>query len=275
MKLLIAVDMEGTSGITTWDQVTPGHAEWQRFRRIMTADVNAAISGAFAGGADEVVVSDGHWNGDNLLFEELDKRASLNTGSPSPWSMVQGVNEGVDAAFFVGYHARNGTANAILDHTWSAARVHNLFINGRVSGEVGLNGSLCGHFGVPVLMVSGDQTVGAEAREWIAGVETVTTKIAHGRWSAEVLSPSLVQERLRAAAQSALLRFLKGEGPKPLQPQTPVTIRLELVGSDMGDKAALLPGAVRLDGRTIEFASADMPAAYQAFRAAVTLALRT
>jgi hypothetical protein len=181
MKLRIAVDMEGTSGITTWDQVTPGHAEWQRFRRIMTADVNAAISGAFAGGADEVVVSDGHWNGDNLLFEELDKRASLNTGSPSPWSMVQGVNEGVDAAFFVGYHARNGTANAILDHTWSAARVHHLFINGRVSAEVGLNGSLCGHFGVPVLMVSGDHTVGAEAREWIAGVETVTTKIAQKR----------------------------------------------------------------------------------------------
>jgi D-amino peptidase len=275
MKLLIAVDMEGTSGVTTWDQVTPGHAEWQRFRRIMTADVNAAISGAFAGGADEVVVSDGHWNGDNLLIEELDKRASLNTGSPSAWSMVQGVDEGVDAAFFVGYHARNGTANAILDHTWSAARVHNLFINSRVSGEVGLNGSLCGHFGVPVLLVSGDQTVGAEAREWIAGVETVTTKIAHGRWSAEVLPPLLVQDRLRTAAQNALLRFLKGDAPKPLQPAAPVTIRLELVGSDMGDKAALLPGAKRLDGRTIEFTTPDMPAAYQSFRAAVMLALRT
>jgi len=275
MKLLIAVDMEGTSGVTTWDQVTPGHAEWQRFRRIMTADVNAAIAGAYLGGVDEIVVSDGHWNGDNLLIDELDPRARLNTGSPSPWSMVEGLNEGVDAAFFIGYHARNGTAHAILDHTWSAARVHNLYINGRVSGETGLNGSLCGHFGVPVLLLSGDQTVGVEAREWIAGIETVTTKIAHGRWSAEVFPPEIVQEKLRVAAETALRRFLKGEGPKPIQPTYPVTITLELVGSDMGDKAALLPGARRLDGRTIEFTAPDMPAAYQAFRAAVTLALRT
>lgn len=275
MKLLIAVDMEGTSGITTWDQVTPGHAEWQRFRRIMTADVNAAIAGAYAGGANEVVVSDGHWNGDNLLIEELDKRARLNTGSPSPWSMVEGLTAGVDAAFFIGYHARNGTANAILDHTWSAARVHNLCINGRVAGETGFNGSLCGHFGVPVLLLSGDQTTGAEAREWITGIETVTTKIAHGRWSAEVLPPALVQEKLAAAAEVVMQRFLKGEGPKPIKPEYPVTITLELVGSDMGDKAALLPGAKRLDGRTIEFTVPDMPAAYQAFRAAVMLALRT
>jgi D-amino peptidase len=275
LKLLIAVDMEGTSGVTTWDQVTPGHAEWQRFRRIMTADVNAAIAGAFAGGAGEVVVADGHWNGDNLLIEELDSRARLNTGSPSPWSMVQGGTENADAAFFIGYHARNGTAHAILDHTWSAARVHNLYINGRLSGEVGLNGSVLGHYGVPVLLVSGDQAVGAEAREWIAGVETVTTKIAHGRWSAEVLPPELVRERLQAAGEQAVRRYLRGAGPRPLETATPVKITLELVGSDMGDKAALLPGAVRLDGRTIEFSASDMPAAYLAFRAAVTLALRT
>jgi D-amino peptidase len=275
MKLLIAVDMEGTSGVTTWDQVTPGHAEWQRFRRIMTADVNAAIAGAFTGGADEVIISDGHWNGDNLMIEELDQRARLNTGSPAPWSMVQSVAEGVDAAFFVGYHARNGTAHAILDHTWSAARVHNLSINGRVTGEVGLNGSLCGHFGVPVLLVSGDQTVGAEARQWIEGIETVTTKIAHGRWSAEVFPPSLVQEKLRAAAEKAVRAYLQGTAPKPIPPAAPVTMTLEFVGSDMGDKAALLPGVQRLDGRTVEFTCPDMPAAYQLFRAAVTVALRT
>jgi D-amino peptidase len=275
MKLLIAVDMEGTSGVTTWDQVTPGHAEWQRFRRIMTADVNAAISGAFAGGADEVVVTDGHWNGDNLMIDELDKRACLNTGSPSPWSMVEGLPGGVNAAFFIGYHARNGTANAILDHTWSSTRVHNLYINGRVTGECGLNGSLCGHYGVPVLLLSGDQSVGAEAREWVPGIETVTTKIATGRWAAQVFPPSQVQEKLRAAAETAVLRYLKGDGPKPIKPEYPVTMRIELVGSDMGDKAALLPGVTRLDGRTIEFKAPDMPRAYQMFRAAVVLALRT
>jgi D-amino peptidase len=275
MKLLIAVDMEGISGVTSWDQVTPGHAEWQRFRRIMTAEVNAAVAGAFAGGAGEVVVTDGHWNGDNILIEELDPRARLNTGSPSPFSMAEGVAQGVDAAFFIGYHARNGTAQAILDHTWSAARVHNLFLNGRVTGETGWNASLCGHYGVPVLLMSGDQSAAAEAREWVAGIDTLVTKTAHGRWSAEVLAPSLVRERLRAAAEDALAKFLRGEGPLPLQTAAPVTIRIEFAGSDMGDKAALLPGVRRLDGFTVEYSAADMPAAYQAFRAAVTLALRT
>ena len=241
----------------------------------MTADVNAAITGAFAGGADEVVVTDGHWNGDNLLIEELDPRARLNTGSPSPFSMAEGIDGGVDAAFFIGYHARNGTANAILDHTWSAARVHSLFLNGRVTGETGWNGSLCGHYGVPVLLMSGDQSAAAEAREWIEGIDTLVTKTAHGRWSAEVLAPGLVRERLRAAAEAAVGKFLRGEGPKPLQTASPVTIRIEFAGSDMGDKAALLPGIRRLDGFNVEYTAADMPSAYQAFRAAVTLALRT
>ena len=104
MKILISADMEGVTGVTTWDQVTPGHVEYGRFRRLMTEDVNAAVRGAFVGGADEVTVSDGHWNGGNILIEELDPRAQLNTGSPSPYSMMQGIDEGVNGVFFVGYH---------------------------------------------------------------------------------------------------------------------------------------------------------------------------
>src|SRR5512138_3122292 len=96
MKILISVDMEGVTGVTTWDQVTPGQAEYARFRRLMTGDVNAAIRGAFAGGAEQVIVSDGHWNGSNILVEELESRAVLNSGSPSPFSMVQGIEQGVD-----------------------------------------------------------------------------------------------------------------------------------------------------------------------------------
>ena len=275
MKLLIAVDMEGITGVTTWDQVTPGHAEWQRFRKLMTADVNAAITGAFAGGVDEVVVTDGHWNGDNILIEELDPRARLNTGTPSPFAMVEGLDSGVNAAFFIGYHARNGTANAILDHTWSAARIHNLWINGRVTGEAGWNAALCGHFGIPVLLMSGDQSAAAEAKDWVEGIDTVVTKIAHGRWSAEVLPPVVVQTRIREAAEAALRRFKQGAAPAPLRMATPLAIRIEFAGSDMGDKAALLPGIRRLDGRILEFSALDMPSAYQTFRAAVTLALRT
>jgi D-amino peptidase len=275
MKILIAVDMEGITGVVTWDQVDPSHAEYQRFRRLMTQDVNAAIRGAIAGGADEVVVTDGHWNSDNILIEELDSRAKLNSGSPSPLSMVQGVQSGVDAALFVGYHARMGTENAILDHTWSSTRVQNLWLNGRVSGEFGLNASVCGYFGVPVLMVSGDQSVNREAEEWTPGIEHVVVKQATGRFSAELLPPAVTQEMICEGAQRAVSEFRAGRSPLPLPVTGPVTVGLEFFHSEMADKAALLPESRRVDGRKIEFDAPDMPTAYLSFRAAVNLAARS
>lgn len=118
MKILIAADMEGITGVVCWDHVNPNHAEYPRFRRLMTGDVNAAIRGAFEGGSSEVIVSDGHNLGRNILIEELDPRARLNSGSPSPLSMVQGIDQGVKGVIFVGYHACIGSQNAILEHTW-------------------------------------------------------------------------------------------------------------------------------------------------------------
>ena len=185
MKVLIAVDMEGITGVTTWDQVTPGHAEYARFRRLMTQDVNAAIRGALEAGADEVIVADGHWNASNILIEELDPRAKLNSGSPSPFSMMEGIDESIDAVFFIGYHARNGSPFAILDHTWSSRTVANIWLNELLTGEYGLNASLAGHFGVPVIMVSGDQTACAQMSELLGDVEIAVVKQATGRFAAE------------------------------------------------------------------------------------------
>jgi D-amino peptidase len=275
MKLLIAVDMEGITGVVSWNHVDPSHAEYQRFRRLMTQDVNAAIQGAAEAGADQIVVTDGHWNSDNILVEELDRRARLNSGTPSPFSMVHGVDQDVDAAFFIGYHARMGTANAILDHTWSSSRVQNVWLNGRITGEIGLNASLCGHFGVPVLLMSGDQSANKEAAEWIPGIENVVVKKASGRWSAELLTPAVTQTMICEGAYRALRNFQAGKGPAALKVEEPVKLAVEFLYSEMGDKAELLPGSTRVDGRKIEFTSPDMPTAYRSFRAAVTLALRT
>ena len=145
MKILISGDMEGVSGITQWDQVTPDHPEYMtRSRALYTGDLNAAIEGAYEGGATALVVSDGHWNGTNALIEQLDPRARLNHGSPSPMSMVQGIDQKVDGLMLVGYHAMAGTAEAILDHTWSNARIANVYINGRRTGEIGLNLGVAG-----------------------------------------------------------------------------------------------------------------------------------
>ena len=131
MKILISGDMEGVSGIAHWDQVTPTHSEYlTRSRALYTGDLNAAVEGAFLGGATDVVVSDGHWNGTNALIEQLDSRARLNYGSPSPLSMVQGIDQSVDALMLVGYHAMAGTAQAILDHTWQKMTVKRMGLHG-------------------------------------------------------------------------------------------------------------------------------------------------
>ena len=272
MKILVAADMEGISGVVHWDQVTPGHFEYERFRRLMTADVNAAIQGAFSAGAEDVTVTDGHMWGRNILVEEMDRRARLNSGTPAPLSMVQGVEQGVDGVMFLGYHARIGSENAILDHTWSDERVAGCWINGQEYGETGLNGAVCGHFGVPVIMVSGDQTVCGEALDLLGPVETAVVKVAHGRMSAECLPPELAQQKICEAAARAVMRLRQGAAPAPLRPSTPINLAVDFVQSEMADRAAMLPGARRGPGRRIEYTAGDMLTIYQAFRAAQTLA---
>ncbi len=158
MKILISADMEGISGVTRWEETDPAQNEYGRFRKILTDEVNAAIAGAAEAGADEFVVADGHGDGTNILVEDLDARARLNSGGASPLSMMQGVDPETAGVLFIGYHARGGSQNAVLAHTWSSGRIANVWLNGVLVGEYGLNAAAAGHFGVPVLMISGDQT---------------------------------------------------------------------------------------------------------------------
>jgi D-amino peptidase len=272
MKILIAVDMEGISGVVNWDQVTPGHFEYARFRQLMTEDVNAAVRGAFAGGADEVVVADGHDGGNNLLIEALDRRARLNAGNRSPFAMVQGIAGGVNGVIFVGYHARAGSQNAILDHTWSSSSVANVWLNGVLVGEYGLNAAVCGHFNAPVLMITGDQTACSQAVDLLGALETVVVKRATGRKSAECRSPQENQQNIEAAASRAVGRLVAGKAPQPYRLPAPIQVEIEFFSSEMADRVMLLPDVQRGDARRVAFAYANMPAAYTAFRAAVALA---
>jgi D-amino peptidase len=271
MKILIAVDMEGITGVTTWDQVTPGHTEYARFRRLMTQDVNAAIRGACEAGADEVIVADGHWNGSNILVEELDPRARLNTGSPSPFSMMQGIDESVDGVMFIGYHARNGTPNAILDHTWSSKTVANVWLNDILTGEFGLNGAVAGHFGVPVIMASGDQTACGQIVEQLGDMEMAVVKQATGRFAAECLTPEVSQELIFTTAARGVNRLMEGNVPDPFVLDTPVRVTVEFFTSDMADKATRIPFTQR-DGTRVSFTAQEMASAYNGFRAMVMLA---
>jgi len=273
VKILIAADMEGISGVTNWDQVQAGHFEYPRFRKIMTEDVNAAVRGAFGGGASIIVVTDGHGSANNILVEDLDRRVQLNSGSGSPYAMVQGVDSGdFDGVIFVGYHARAGTANGVLAHTWSSLRIANVWLNDILMGEYGLNAALCGYYGAAPLMITGDQTACSQAAELLGDLETVEVKQATGFQSAECLPPSAAQALIEDAAARAVQRLKKGEAPNVFKVAEPVRGRVAFRMVEMADSASRLPGAVRLDGTMIEFTAPDMPTAYTSFRAAVGLA---
>lgn len=261
MKILISVDMEGITGVASQSHTDPAHTEYQRFRKLMTGDANAAIEGALAAGAAEIVVNDAHSNMDNILIEELHPAARLISGSPKPFSMMQGIAPDVHAVFLIGYHARAGSAPAVHDHTWSGT-IFNVTLNGRLTGEIGLNAALAGHMGVPVVLVTGDQLATAEAREFLGDVETVTVKTAVGRTAAECLPPARTSEMIRAAAAQALAR-----AREPFVIQAPITLGIEFMRSSQAEKAQLIPGARQSGPRTVEWTGEDMTVIYRTWRA--------
>jgi D-amino peptidase len=273
MKILIAADMEGVTGVVHWDQVMPSHPDYPRFRKLMTDEVNAAIRGAFAGGATAVTVADGHNNGRNIMIEELDSRAALTSGSPAPLSMVSGVDEGVGGAMFVGYHGRMGAIDAILDHTWSDERVSGLWINDRAFGEAGLNGAVCGHFNVPVIMASGDQTLCAEVKEFFGErIQTAQVKKAVSRMAAECLPPPVTMKLIEEAARQAVQMLKDQKGPGPFKVAGPIKMKMEFEQSDMADRATCMPGTSRTVDRCVEYTADDMVTIYRAFRTLLALA---
>jgi D-amino peptidase len=271
VKVYISVDMEGIAGVVHEDQTNPLDprcaGEYARFRRLMTAEANAAIAGALEAGATSILVNDSHWNMRNLLAEQLHESAELVSGDPKPWSMMEGIAAGFDAAFFVGYHARAGTAHAILDHTYSD-RVHEVRLNGRPVGEVGLNAALAGAHDVPVRLVTGDAALAAEVRELLGdGVATVVVKTAVGRQGARSLAPAVACRRIHEAATTAL----RAPG-KPFVIPPPVTLEIDFVQTLHADLAETAPGAERTGARTLRFTHKDYREVFRAFRAMHNLA---
>ena len=266
MRVLISVDMEGIAGAVAMDHVMSDKKEYDRFRKLMTAEANAAIEGALAGGASEVLVNDSHASMANLLIEDLNPAAELISGSPKPFAMMEGIGPDVDAVFFVGYHAASGTGAAVLEHTWSG-RIVELRLNDQVVGETGLNAALAGAFDAPVVLVTGDRAVTEEARALLGEIETVAVKDGITRTTARCLHPEVAQEHIRHAAKRALALETM-----PMKLSTPITLRLVFLRALHADMAELVPGSERVDGRTVEWTGDDMLSVYRVFRAMGTLA---
>lgn len=265
MKILIACDMEGITGVTRWEHCDSTHSEYTRFRKLMTEDVNAVADGAFSAGVDEIFVGDGHNRGQNLLIENLDHRIAYNNGTFSPWSMMNGIDQQIDAVMLIGYHAKAGTGDAILAHTWSK-EVLDLKINGSSMGEFGLNAMIAGYFNIPVIMVSGDQAIAAEAEGLLPEIETAIVKQAFGYFSGCCPAPEQTQALLKQKARKAVEKFLAGESSAPLKIAAPIDIEVEFHMPHMAEAAARMPGAERRSGRSVGMICRNVPEAFAAFR---------
>lgn len=220
MKIYISADMEGISGVAANMQLKK-ESEYQRFRRLMTADVNAAIKGAFAGGATEVVVCDGHGNMSNILIEELDPRAQLISGNNRVMCQMEGIDDSFAGVFFVGYHGREGgSERGVINHTLSGGSVAEIRINGQPVGEAEMNAGVAGFHRVPVLLVTGDDVVVEEVRRFAPGVHTAVVKVGVDRLAARLLPLKEARQMIRRQAEAAV------RGRKWIQPwvvEGPVT----------------------------------------------------
>ena len=261
MRVFISVDMEGISGVVAWPQTNPGQFDYDRMRKLMTEEANAAIEGALQAGATEVLVNDSHDGMRNLMLEDLNPDARLITGDHKPMSMMEGVGPGFDAVFLIGYHSQ-ASSTGVLNHTYTTRVVH-YSVNGKVVGETGMNAYIAGFHGVPVVLVSGDSIVAAEAKDLLGNVEAVAVKEPRSQFSATCLHPTKARALIKEAAVKALSSL---SNYRPLTPPTPATVRLMFNASGHADSAAIMPGSVRVDPLTVEFTAPEYLTAYRGAR---------
>jgi D-amino peptidase len=264
MKVLISADMEGTCGVSSWVHVTPpeytdegpsSQTEYNRARARMTAEVNAAIEGALAGGAEEVIVNDSHDGMRNLIAEELHPSCRFITGNDKPMSMMQGIDiPGIGAVFFTGYHAKAGTPGGPLAHTWSGW-VNDVRFDGRSTGEFGINAAVAGAFGVPIVLVTGDEKAVTQTIDWCGDrCVGVVVKEGFSTTSAIHLHPSRAQALIRAGAEKAMRNVKKA---KPYSLPKKVVVEVDFDHQSRADYAERVPGTERVGERTVSYKPAD------------------
>jgi D-amino peptidase len=244
MNVLIMTDMEGVSGIVVWEQVNGGEPMYEEARRLYTEEINAAVRGARAAGATRVVVVDCHgaggpWSFNSLVPELLDP--GCEWVAHHPWSRyTELLEEGCDACLLVGMHARAGVPDGVMCHTVSSTRWRELRFNGVPVGEIGINAALCGHYGVPVLLVTGDEATCREGRELLGpGLTTVAVKKGLSRYSARQIPPARARAMIEEGARQALSDL---SAVKPYAPGQPSEIRFELASVDYAAQYRGRPG---------------------------------
>ncbi|HUW83087.1 MAG TPA: M55 family metallopeptidase [Phycisphaerae bacterium] len=245
MKIYIMTDLEGLSGVEDGSYIPEESPFFQDARRYLMGDVNAAIAGCFDGGADQVVVKDGHYRGVNFILDRLDPRAVQDFAAPQ-WTGV--LDESFDATMMIGQHAMAGTLDGFLCHTMSSASWWEYSINGRPHGELGMWATIAGHYDVPLIFVAGDRGACDEARQFIEGITAVSVKQGRGRQRALCTPVTQAQAEIREGAKQAVKNI---GNVKPYKIDLPATVQLIYQRAEMADDAASRPEVERVDARTI------------------------
>ncbi|NLU72823.1 M55 family metallopeptidase [Streptomyces sp. HNM0575] len=267
MKILISADMEGATGVTWPADVLPGTPQWERCRPMFTSDVNAAVTGFFEGGADEVLINEAHWTMRNLLLEQLDDRAQMLTGRHKSLSMVEGVQHGdVDGIAFVGYHTGAGE-EGVLAHTYLANSITGVWVDGARASEGLLNALVVEEYGVPVVLVTGDDRTVEDAKGYAPDAFAVAVKDYVSRYAAVCRTPGRTAADIRAAARKATALSVRSS---PSQPQEH-TVELEFDAEHLVGAASVVPGVERTGERRVSYTSPGMYEGIRTFKAVTTV----
>lgn len=255
LKVYISADMEGVGGVVTGEQLGPTGFEYAKAREYMTEEVLAAIAAAREAGATEIVVGDSHGNFQNLILDKLPKDVAVIRGGPRPLSMMQGIDATFDAVLFIGYHSSTTSPTGVRAHTISSARLADVRLNGVSMPEAGINAAIAGHFGVPVVMVSGDDAAVAEAKKIVGDLEGAVVKEAFGFHSARTLTPEAAREKIRDAVKRALANRSRF---RPTPAKTPVTLEITFKNYRPAEILAYLPIVERIDAHSVRFVAKDV-----------------
>ena len=255
MKIYISADMEGVVGVVTNEQLGPQGFEYARFREFMTEEVNAAIEGALAAGATQIVVSDSHGNGQNLLIEKLRGDVLLIRAWPRPLMMMQGIDETFAGAIFIGYHTGTTNTQGVRAHTISSARLADVRLKGVSVSEAGLNAAIAGHFNVPVIMISGDDAVVKETQALLGDVEGAVVKWASGFHSAKTMMPGASYQLIKDKAMKAVRRI---KDFKPYKLAAPIQVDVRFKNYRPSEVLSYLSIVERTDAHSIRFTGKDM-----------------
>src|SRR5690625_5277648 len=271
MKLFISADMEGISGVTDWQDVSPGQSSYEYCRELLTQDVNAAIEGALAAGVKEIVVNESHGPMRNIIVDQLHPKAQLLRGFHKPMLMTQGLDETFHAAFFIGYHSKAGANQAVLNHTLLTKCIQRFRLNGKEVGEATLNAHIAGAHRVSVALVTGDRQTAEEVQKDIPGVHTVAVKEGIDAYTALSYHPKVAQNMIKEKAEQAIQSL---DQLSPIQPEEKYTIEIEFKATTMAAVANYIPGTHLIDGRTIRYEADHMIEAMPVITAMLLLSIQ-